>query len=51
MVNAIEDVNRRMLRTRDAIDRDFALLLNLPKLARVAHMSEAHFLRLSGFWR
>lgn len=45
MVNATEEVNRLMLRARDAIDRDFALVLDLPKLASVAHMSEAHFLR------
>lgn len=45
MVNAIEEVNRRMLRSRDAIDRDYSLVLDLPKLAAIAHMSEAHFLR------
>ena len=45
MVSPIEDANRRMLRARDAMDRDYALPLDLPALARVAHVSEAHFIR------
>jgi AraC-like DNA-binding protein len=40
-----EDTNRRMLRARDAIDRDFAKLLDISALARIAHVSEAHFIR------
>jgi transcriptional regulator GlxA family with amidase domain len=40
-----EDTNRRMLRARDAIDRDFAASLDVPALARVAHVSPAHFSR------
>ena len=40
-----EDSNRRMLRARDAIDRDFAAPLDVPALARVAHVSPAHFSR------
>jgi AraC-like DNA-binding protein len=42
---AIEDRNRRMLRTRDAMDRAFAQPLDVPALARVAHVSPAHFSR------
>jgi AraC-like DNA-binding protein len=34
-----------MLRARDAMDRDFALELDLQRLARIAHVSEAHFIR------
>jgi len=44
-VTAAEDTNRRMLRARDAIDRGYARPLDVPALARVAHMSEAHFIR------
>jgi len=40
-----EDENRRLLRARDAIDRDYARPLDVPGLARVAHMSAAHFSR------
>jgi AraC-like DNA-binding protein len=42
---AVEDVNRRMLRARDAIDRTYALPLDISHLAQVAHVSEAHFIR------
>jgi AraC-like DNA-binding protein len=42
---AQEDVNRRMLRARDAIDRDYARPLDIRALARVAIVSEAHFIR------
>lgn len=41
----VEDRNRRMLRARDAIDRDYAKPLDIPALARVAFVSEAHFIR------
>ena len=34
-----------MLRARDAMDRDYALPLDVPKLAATAHVSEAHFIR------
>jgi AraC-like DNA-binding protein len=34
-----------MLRARDAIDRDFARPLDIPALARIAAVSEAHFIR------
>jgi AraC-like DNA-binding protein len=42
---AIEDRNRRMLRSRDAMDRAFAHPLDVPALARVAQVSPAHFSR------
>ena len=40
-----EDTNRRMLRARDTMDRDFAAPLDVAALARVAHVSPAHFSR------
>jgi AraC-like DNA-binding protein len=42
---AVEDRNRRMLRARDAMDRAYARPLDIPTLARLAHVSEAHFIR------
>ncbi|MCW2985844.1 MAG: ptlR [Conexibacter sp.] len=45
MSRAQEDVNRRMLRARDAIDRDYAGPLDVRALARIAIVSEAHFIR------
>jgi AraC-like DNA-binding protein len=42
---AVEEVNRRMLRARDAMDRAYAEPLDIPKLAQVASVSEAHFIR------
>jgi AraC-like DNA-binding protein len=45
MVRSVEAENRRMLRARDAIDRDYALPLDVAGLAAVAHVSEAHFIR------
>jgi AraC-like DNA-binding protein len=42
---AIEERNRRMLRTRDTMDRAFAQPLDVPALARVARTSPAHFSR------
>jgi len=45
MSRAIEDRNRRMLRARDTMDRSFAQPLDVPALARVAHVSRAHFSR------
>jgi AraC-like DNA-binding protein len=44
-MGATEDANRRMLRARDAMDRDFAHPLDLRTLAALAFMSEAHFIR------
>jgi AraC-like DNA-binding protein len=45
MSRAVEELNRRMLRARDAMDRAFAYQLDIPNLAQVAHVSEAHFIR------
>jgi transcriptional regulator GlxA family with amidase domain len=42
---ATEDSNRRLLRARDAMDRAFAEPLDIPTLARIALVSEAHFIR------
>ena len=41
----IEDRNRRMLRARDTMDRAYVQPLDVPSLARVAHVSPAHFSR------
>jgi AraC-like DNA-binding protein len=40
-----EDFNRRLLRARDAMDRAYAEPLDVPSIAAVAHVSEAHFIR------
>src|SRR5438270_1945072 len=45
MSRASEDRNRRMLSARDTMDRAFAHPLDVPALARVAHVSPAHFSR------
>jgi AraC-like DNA-binding protein len=45
MSRAVEEQNRRLLRARDAMDRSYAEPLDVPALARVALMSEAHFIR------
>ncbi|WP_320069144.1 AraC family transcriptional regulator [Micromonospora sp. RTGN7] len=45
MSRAVEESNRAMLRARDAMDRSYAELLDIPALARIAHVSEAHFIR------
>jgi AraC-like DNA-binding protein len=42
---AVEESNRRLLRARDAMDRDYAKPLDVPSLARIAFVSEAHFIR------
>jgi len=42
---AVEESNRRLLRARDAMDRGYAQPLDIPRLARVSHVSEAHFIR------
>jgi transcriptional regulator GlxA family with amidase domain len=42
---AAEDSNRRLLRARDAMDRSYAEPLDIPSLARIAYVSEAHFIR------
>ena len=40
-----EELNRRLLRARDAMDRAYAEPLDVPAVAAVAFMSEAHFIR------
>ncbi|HEX6331903.1 MAG TPA: AraC family transcriptional regulator [Actinomycetota bacterium] len=45
MSRATEENNRRLLRARDAMDRTYAEPLDVPALARIAHVSEAHFIR------
>jgi AraC-like DNA-binding protein len=40
-----EDLNRRLLRARDAMDRAYGEPLDVPAVAAVAHVSEAHFIR------
>jgi AraC-like DNA-binding protein len=42
---AVEETNRRMLRARDAMDRTYAEPLDVATLARIARVSEAHFIR------
>ena len=46
MTRAVEDSNRRMLRARDAMDRDYAQPLDIEALAKIAIVSEAHFIRV-----
>lgn len=43
--NARYDLNRRLLRARDAIDRSYAEPLDIAALACVAYMSKANFIR------
>jgi len=45
MSREAEDLNRRLLRARDAMDRAYAEPLDVAAVARVAHISEAHFIR------
>ena len=45
MSRAVEDSNRRLLRARDAMDGSYASPLDIAALARIAHVSEAHFIR------
>jgi len=45
MSRAVEEINRRMLRARDAMDRAYAEPLNVPAIAQIANVSEAHFIR------
>src|SRR5260370_9623437 len=45
MTRAVEEINRRMLRSRDAMDRAYAEPLDVPALAQIANVSEAHFIR------
>ena len=41
----VEDLNRRLLRARDAMDRAYAEPLDVRSVAAVAFVSEAHFIR------
>lgn len=40
-----EDLNRRLLRARDAMDRAYPEPLDVTAIASVAHVSAAHFIR------
>src|SRR3984893_4510953 len=45
MGRAEEETNRRMLRAREPMDRAYAEPLDVPALAQIASVSEAHFIR------
>jgi transcriptional regulator GlxA family with amidase domain len=45
VTSKIEDLNRRLLRARDAMDRAYAKPLDIRAVAAVACLSEAHFIR------
>ena len=45
MSRALEEQNRRLLRARDAMDRTYDQPLDIPALAAIAMVSEAHFIR------
>jgi transcriptional regulator GlxA family with amidase domain len=45
MVSDRELTNRLMLRARDAMDRDYRDELDIPALAQIACVSQAHFIR------
>src|SRR5580765_1064950 len=45
MSRDVEDLNRRLLRARDAMDRAYAEALDVRAVANVAHISPAHFSR------
>jgi AraC-like DNA-binding protein len=45
MSREAEELNRRVLRARDAIDRGYAQPLDVRAIAAVAHLSPAHFSR------
>ena len=45
MSKEAEDLNRRLLRARDAMDRAYAEPLDVRAVAAVASLSEAHFIR------
>jgi transcriptional regulator GlxA family with amidase domain len=42
---AVEESNRRLLRARDAMDRTYSEPLDIAALARIACVSQAHFIR------
>src|SRR5437588_10610364 len=45
MSRAVAEMNRRLLRARDAMDRSYAQPLDVPALAAISNVSEAHFIR------
>jgi AraC-like DNA-binding protein len=45
MSRGVEESNRWMLRARDTMDRTYPRPLDVAKLARIAHVSDAHFIR------
>ena len=45
MSREVEDLNRRLLRARDAMDRAYAEPLDVRTVAAVAYISPAHFIR------
>ena len=45
MSREVEELNRRLLRARDAMDRAYAEPLDVRAIAAVAHISPAHFSR------
>ena len=45
MSREVEELNRRLLRARDAMDRAYDQPLDVRAVAAVAHLSEAHFIR------
>ena len=45
MSREVEELNRHLLRARDAMDRAYAQPLDVRSVAAVAHVSEAHFSR------
>ena len=45
MTSNVEDLNRRLLRARDVMDRAYADPLDVGAVAAVACLSEAHFIR------
>ena len=45
MTREVEDLNRRVLRARDAMDRAYFEPLDVRAVASVAHLSRAHFIR------
>ena len=45
MSRATEEQNRRLLRAKDTMDGAYARPLDIAALAKVAHVSEAHFIR------
>lgn len=46
MMRPVEEANRRMLKARDAMDRAYAEPLDITALAKIALVSEAHFIRI-----